>query len=366
MLFQCFIHGLQHTFICVKNKKQLKSFSATLPFAYVVLSFHIAAAMNSDAKVSAANVIPMVSPIMDSSCDWQLTKVKLTQRGNYILETEQWVDCTFIVGEETVKAHKLILAMSSPVFEAMFFGEMAEKNGPIPIIDVRPEVFKALLQYIYTDNVKLGSSEIAYELCYCAKKYMFPFLVEECMKFILSDLSPDKVCRIYEFTKLFEKPMLMEKCLQMIRSKTDIVLSEPSFEEINFETLVTILEQTKLNIYSENQLISAVERWARFKCIKSGVDPEDGEALRSVIGNALTKIRFLSLTPPEFVQGPARSSLLKENEAFDILKNISSNEKNLPMPEGFSTSVQTRTNWVKQEHVTNDFSVSQCPRFLIS
>jgi hypothetical protein len=42
--------------------------------------------------------------------------------------------------------HKLILAMSSPVFEAMFFGGMAEKN-PIPILDVQPDAFKALLEY---------------------------------------------------------------------------------------------------------------------------------------------------------------------------------------------------------------------------
>jgi hypothetical protein len=43
-------------------------------------------------------------------------------------------------------AHKLFLAMSSPVFEAMFFGGMAEKGDPIPILDVQPEAFKALLE----------------------------------------------------------------------------------------------------------------------------------------------------------------------------------------------------------------------------
>jgi hypothetical protein len=43
--------------------------------------------------------------------------------------------------------HKLFLAMSSPVFEAMFFGGMAEKNDPIPILDVQPDAFKALLEY---------------------------------------------------------------------------------------------------------------------------------------------------------------------------------------------------------------------------
>lgn len=48
---------------------------------------------------------------------------------------------------QTLRGHRLILAMSSPVFEAMFYGGMAEKSDkPIEILDVQPEAFKALLQ----------------------------------------------------------------------------------------------------------------------------------------------------------------------------------------------------------------------------
>jgi len=36
--------------------------------------------------------------------------------------------------------------MASPVFEAMFFGGISETNGPIPICDVHPDGFKALLE----------------------------------------------------------------------------------------------------------------------------------------------------------------------------------------------------------------------------
>jgi speckle-type POZ protein len=43
------------------------------------------------------------------------------------------------------KAHKLILASCSPVFEAMFFGPLAEKQC-ISISDVEPHVFRSLLQ----------------------------------------------------------------------------------------------------------------------------------------------------------------------------------------------------------------------------
>lgn len=68
--------------------------------------------------------------------------------------------------------HKLILAMASPVFEAMFFGGLPEKNDPIEILDVQPDAFKALLEYIYTDKININTVDKAFELCYAAKKYM--------------------------------------------------------------------------------------------------------------------------------------------------------------------------------------------------
>ena len=40
----------------------------------------------------------------------------------------------------------MILAMASPVFEAMFFGGLAHSSDPIKILDVQPDAFSVMLQ----------------------------------------------------------------------------------------------------------------------------------------------------------------------------------------------------------------------------
>ena len=40
----------------------------------------------------------------------------------------------------------MILAMASPVFEAMFFGGLAQNDDPIKILDVQSDAFKVMLQ----------------------------------------------------------------------------------------------------------------------------------------------------------------------------------------------------------------------------
>ncbi|CAK1549587.1 unnamed protein product [Leptosia nina] len=345
--------------------------------------------------------------------DWQLECTELKQRGAYLLQTGQWSDCTFLVGSDpnqvVIAGHKLILAMASPVFEAMFFGGMPERNDPIPILDVQIDAFKALLEYIYTGNINLSSFDKACELCYGAKKYMLPHLVKECTRYLWSDLYPRNACRAYEFARLFDENVLMEKCLQIISTNTKDVLNDSSFEEVELNTVITVFSMDHLNIDSEMDLFNAAVRYAKAMEKRNTErsasptaegpsndsttqrEPESGpkspppstskenqqvvnvessaenspaasqpaDACRAcesdhatqppenkkpktteskpTLRSAIEKIRFLTMTAQQFAEGPARSSLLTESEAFTVLMNILSNNSDVPMPTGFST-----------------------------
>ena len=66
------------------------------------------------------------------------------------LFTEEFqVDVNFLIedGEEAqiIRAHKLILASRSPVFSAMFYGELREPDD-IKLPDTTGEIFKAFLR----------------------------------------------------------------------------------------------------------------------------------------------------------------------------------------------------------------------------
>ena len=85
-------------------------------------------------------------------------------------------------------------------------------------------------RYIYTDHKHLTSFELVCDICYAAKKYMLPALVEECTNYLWHDLYPRNACRAYEFAKLFEEPVLLDKSLQMIQNQSGEILTEPTFE----------------------------------------------------------------------------------------------------------------------------------------
>lgn len=259
--------------------------------------------------------------------DWQTSKTKLSQRGAYILKNGWKSDVQFFVGQDPCQqlfqAHKLILAMSSPVFEAMLFGEMAEDSTkPIVIPDIHPEAFQSLLQYIYTDEVVLQAVDKAVELCYAAKKYMLPPLVRQCTQFIWKDISPSNVCRAYEFAKLFDVPFLKDKCINAFKSYTEDVLRSPDFIDISADTLKVLLSIDEMTINSEKLVFDSALAWAKEECKRREMEPTT-KNLRNVLADILYHVRFFAMTPGEFTSGPGVSGIFNDDEMLAILMNIS-------------------------------------------
>ncbi|XVF75280.1 hypothetical protein PTKIN_Ptkin13bG0174700 [Pterospermum kingtungense] len=87
-------------------------------------------------------------------CSISVPPSDMGQNLKALLESEVGCDINFQVGEETFKAHKLILAARSPVFRAQFFGLVGDTNmDKVVVKDVEPSIFKAMLLFIYTDKL---------------------------------------------------------------------------------------------------------------------------------------------------------------------------------------------------------------------
>ena len=76
------------------------------------------------------------------------------------------------------------------------------------------------------------------------------------------------------------------------------------------------------------------------------VQPQQHRRIQELptVRDAVKKIRFLTLTPQQFAEGPARTSLLTQSEAFSILMNISTPSSVYPMPENFTINKNLRNN----------------------
>ena len=106
-------------------------------------------------------------------------------------EKSLFTDCCLLVGGHEFRAHRAILAARSPVFRAMFEHEMQENlKKQIKIHDLDPQVFKEMMDFIYTGKAPhLQSHSMATGVLAAADKYGLEDLKDMCEKTLCRNLS---------------------------------------------------------------------------------------------------------------------------------------------------------------------------------
>ena len=82
------------------------------------------------------------------------------KRQDPLSEKEPSLCSTTIESKQVIPAHKFILAIGSPVFEAMFYGELAETKDTIQLPDCNYQSLLELFRYMYSDEVNLSGSNV--------------------------------------------------------------------------------------------------------------------------------------------------------------------------------------------------------------
>ena len=262
---------------------------------------------------------------MASKChdDWQSSKKTVLQRNAYMLDNELMSDVSFTCGESRriFHAHKYVLATSSAVFFAMFYGEIPPNEFPIRIEDAEEESFKEFLRFLYTDDCKV-TAENAIGVLYLAKKYSISSLAEKCCEILEANIKPENVFAVLEQAIKFDEKELEEKSWNIILKKTQECLNSEAFCDIGLHTLNALLKKESLAV-TEVELFKAVLKWTDSECARQGINTEeDKTARRRVLGNSVYEIGFLEISQEDMAKHVSPSGMLTDAEVVSIFQKL--------------------------------------------
>lgn len=123
-----------------------------------------------------------------------------------MLDDATFSDFIFVVQGEIFRAHKAILAPASPVFHKMFTINMEEmRDNKCKINDIEPEVFKALLRYIYGGGITSTKASFYMQLHDAAHYYELKELMEMCMNQVHKVLTLEDAVEAYKWAHIYEE-----------------------------------------------------------------------------------------------------------------------------------------------------------------
>ena len=259
--------------------------------------------------------------------DWQSSKKTVLQRSRHMFNNPFMSDVVLCCegSSKEFRSHKYVLATSSSVFYAMFYGELAEKNSTVYLSDTNDDSLEEFLRFLYTDNCNLTADNAVFVL-YLAKKYIVPSLAEKFIEFLEANLAAENVFVVLQQALQFDEKKLEKKCWDMIDLKTSEAIVSDAFTDITQSTLAEFLKRESLNV-KEVDLFKAVVKWTESECLRKGKELNTKNK-RAVMGNAIHQIRFASMTLEEFGQNVSRSGLLTRAEVV-LFYDMFSGEKTM-------------------------------------
>ncbi|KAL3085700.1 hypothetical protein niasHS_009641 [Heterodera schachtii] len=278
----------------------------------------------------------------------------VAERMRWLLLTGEGADVRFLVGDEKEEfsAHKAILLASSDVFKAMFrFDEqnaMKEANPTPPgakrakkpkivivtggrassgvmlagdgvvIPDVTVEAFKAMLEFIYTDDLSGLNGDNLFDVLYAAKKYQINLLIDACADFPVSNVQ--NIFTAFLRARFFGEEAFACRCLDNINFNNDLTMQQ--FLKANNQLLCEILDNLPQKPSGEIAIWNAALRWSDEQCAKNGKECT-GENRREMLGPALYKIRFPLISLNDFSNRIVPSDVLTKDEMLSVFMSYS-------------------------------------------
>ena len=257
--------------------------------------------------------------------DSQTRKSTIRERIKFMFNNDRFSDVKFVVhkmiGEsesnQMIPAHKFVLSISSPVFEAMFYGELAETRDSIELPDCEYESLLELFRYMYSDEVNLSGSNVMGVL-YLAKKYMVPSLVDKCTEFLKDNVDASNVFSILPTAQIYEEKNLVKQCWKVIDKQTEETVKSDGFWTIERSLLEAVVIRDTLTI-EEIELFKAVDLWATKECERQGLEA-DGETKRRILGDEIVKAtRFPAMKLKDLASVVLDSEILSQKEVITII-----------------------------------------------
>ncbi|XP_047100055.1 speckle-type POZ protein-like [Schistocerca piceifrons] len=149
-----------------------------------------------------------------------------------MFDEEVLTDFDLHAGDTVLKAHRAVLSVRSPYFAAMLQPHTKEaKEGRVELSDVKPEVLKQVLLYLYT-GVAPALKDMPWDLLIAADMYQLHQLKGQCENHIASCLSVDNAAETAANAKKFSCGVLLDHAALYITHNLCKVMRTPGWDDI--------------------------------------------------------------------------------------------------------------------------------------
>ena len=209
---------------------------------------------------------------------------------NGLRKREMFCDVTLVVDGHKIPAHRVVLAATTPYFNAMFTTEMAESRlETIHLNGVEHKALEDLINFLYGGVLRLSVDNV-HSLLSTAALLQVSAVMDACVNFLMKKLHPENCLTVRNLADTFSCKELLNAANSFLEKNFVEVSNSEEFLELSKEEISGLLCKDDLNVRSEEQVFEAVLLWVK----------HDVENRKNELPGLLEQVR-LPLLPPQYL-----------------------------------------------------------------
>jgi hypothetical protein len=180
---------------------------------------------------------------------------------NEYLDSGIYCDLTFRIGCEQFPCHRIILASSSPYFQALLTHTFKENSlNSIELRDIEPQTFSSLLHYIYSGQIELDENNVQ-ELLIASDMFQLDEVVKFCCHYLSISLNEKNVLDVWKIANELECLSLKDDAEHYILTHFRSLIKLDTIKLFSQDLLNKIISNDDLIVDNEQQVLEAILMW---------------------------------------------------------------------------------------------------------
>ncbi|XP_059155102.1 gigaxonin-like [Physella acuta] len=198
---------------------------------------------------------------------------------------DNFSDFRVVVDDSEYFCHKFILSACSTFFKGLLrtnFKENLEQR--VELNDMSKETFEVIINAIYkgVDGLTLDNIISVWQATHMLD---VPFLIEECERFVVENMSLENYITYYDMAKLLHSETVINFTIGFMAKKFEHFRETETFLELSFPILFTIVADDCLNVKSEDLVLESIIKWVSYIKRKpeemENIDHRDSETVEN-------------------------------------------------------------------------------------
>ncbi|BHF70103.1 hypothetical protein SprV_0301315300 [Sparganum proliferum] len=186
--------------------------------------------------------------------------------------------------------HRIILAARIPSLRAALSGALGKDKSVLKWPAMPLNLANSVIQYVYTGQLEITQTNVM-DIVLFAKVMKLPDLENRGVQFMADRVNLENLATTWDFAKSMYMGSLMEPCLNLMNAQFKSLVSSDLFVRLPADTVLTLLRNDSLPVYSEEDVFMAISSWAG-----SGGKKADNERLRVHAPEMLKEVRWCQTT----------------------------------------------------------------------